>query len=149
MLEARIIEPVEEFDWVSLMVVQEKKQNGEIRICVGLWNINDVCVHDPFPTSFTDEVLDNVGGYGAYSFTDGFYGYHEIKITPENSIKMTFTMEWGCFQYTVMSFGLKNSLVIYSRVVIVAFKEFIHKSLCVPHHCASVACSANSNAWKR
>jgi len=23
---------------------------------------NDTCVHDPFPTSFTDEVLDNVGG---------------------------------------------------------------------------------------
>jgi hypothetical protein len=35
MLEAGIIEPVEESEWVSPMVVQEKKQGG-IRICVEL-----------------------------------------------------------------------------------------------------------------
>eukprot|EP00253_Pinus_taeda_P017276 PITA_17276 len=62
MLEAGIIEPMEESDWVNLMVVQDKKQKGEIRICVDLQKLNDACVHDPFPTSFTDEVLDNVGG---------------------------------------------------------------------------------------
>ena len=62
MLAAGIIEPVEESDWVSPMVVQEKKQKGEIRICVDLRKLNDACVHDPFPTPFTDEVLENVGG---------------------------------------------------------------------------------------
>ena len=63
-LEARIIELVEEYNWVSLMVVQEKKQNGEIRICVDLKKLNDAYVHDPFLTPFTDEVevLDNFGG---------------------------------------------------------------------------------------
>ena len=33
------------------------------------------------------------------------------------------------FQYTVMSFGLKNALAMFSRVVISAFKEFIYKFL--------------------
>ena len=36
MLAAGIIEPVEESEWVSPMVVQEKKTKGEIRICVDL-----------------------------------------------------------------------------------------------------------------
>ena len=44
------------------MVVQEKKQKDEIRICVDLIKMNDACVHDSFPTSFTDDVLDTVGG---------------------------------------------------------------------------------------
>ena len=44
------------------MVVQEKKQQGEIIVCVDVRNLNDTCVHDPFPTPFTDEVLENVGG---------------------------------------------------------------------------------------
>jgi hypothetical protein len=35
MLEARIIEPVEESEWIIPMVVQDKK-SGEIRICVDL-----------------------------------------------------------------------------------------------------------------
>lgn len=99
--------------------------------------------------SFTDEVLDNVGGQEAYSFTDGFSGYHQIKITPENRRKMTFTTEWSCFQYTVMPFGLKNAHAMFSRIVIAAFKEFIHKFLevyfddwtvfvLVKHHVASM-----------
>ena len=86
-------------------------------------------MHDPFPTSFTDEVLENVGRHEVYSFTDGFLGYHQIKIVPEDRSKITFTTEWGCFQYTVMPFGLKNVPAIFSRVVIAEFKEFIHKFL--------------------
>jgi hypothetical protein len=61
MLEAGIMEPVEESEWIRPMVVQDKK-SGEIRICVDLRKLNDACLHDPFPTPFTDEVLDNVGG---------------------------------------------------------------------------------------
>ena len=87
MLAAWIIEPIEESEWVSPMVVQEKKNKGEIRICVNLRKLNDACLHDPFPTPFTDEVLENVGGQEVYSFTDGFLGYHQIKVTPEDRHK--------------------------------------------------------------
>ena len=87
MLAAGIIDPVKESEWVSPMVVQEKKTKGEIRICVDLRNLNDACLHDPFPTPFTDEVLDNVEVQEVYSFTDGFLGYHQIKVTPEDRHK--------------------------------------------------------------
>jgi hypothetical protein len=72
MLEAGIIEPVEELEWIIPMVVQDKKKGRGIRICIDLRNLNDACLHDPF----TDEVLENVGGHEAYSFTNGFSGYH-------------------------------------------------------------------------
>ena len=41
----------------------------------------------------------------------------------------TFVTEWGCYQYTVMPFGLKNSPTIFSRIVVYAFKDFIHRFL--------------------
>jgi hypothetical protein len=128
MLEARIIEPVEESEWIIPMVVQDKKSR-EIRICVDLRKLNDACLHDPFPTSFTDEDLDNVGGQEVYSFTDGFLGYHHIRIAKEDRHKTTFAIEWGSFQYNVVPFGLKNAPAIVSRVVVEAFKEFLHKFL--------------------
>jgi hypothetical protein len=46
------------------MVVQDKKTRG-IKICVDMRKLNDACLHDPFPTPFTDEVLENVGGTGS------------------------------------------------------------------------------------
>jgi hypothetical protein len=76
MLEVDIIEPMEEYEWISPMVVQEKKQ-GRISIYVELRKLNDACLHDPFPTPFMDEVLENVGGQEATSkfrsFCDGYF----------------------------------------------------------------------------
>jgi hypothetical protein len=57
-------------------------------------NLIDAFLHDPFPTPFIDEVLENVGGHEAYSFTDGFLGYHQINISPEDQYKTTFSTEW-------------------------------------------------------
>jgi hypothetical protein len=71
------------------MVFQEMKQRG-ISICVDLRKLNDAFLHDPFPTPFTDEVLENVGDQEAYSFTDGFSGYHEIKIAQRKGIRLLF-----------------------------------------------------------
>ena len=42
---------------------------------------------------------------------------------------MNFVTEWGCFQYTMMPFGLKNAPAIFSRIVVVVFKDFIQTFL--------------------
>ena len=59
-LDVGIIEPVKESEQISPMVVQDKK-TCEVWICVDLRKLNDACMHDPFPTPFTDEVLEGVG----------------------------------------------------------------------------------------
>ena len=55
-----------------------------------LRKMNDTCVQDPFSTPFIYEVLENVGRQEAYSFKDGFSGYHQIKIALEDKSKMNF-----------------------------------------------------------
>jgi hypothetical protein len=102
---------------MSQMVVQNKNIRG-IMICMDLRKLNDVCLHDPFPTPFMDEVLDNVGGQEAYSFTEGFSRDHKIKIVKEDRHNTTFAAEWGSYRYIVMPFGLKNYPVLFSRVMV-------------------------------
>lgn len=93
MLTIGIIKPMEEFEWVRSMVVQERKIKGDIKTFVDLRKLNDACVQDTFPTPFTDEVLENARGQKAYSFTDGFSGYHHINIMLEDRSKITFSTE--------------------------------------------------------
>jgi hypothetical protein len=88
---------------------------------------NSSCVHDPFPTPFIDEVLEQLAGKESYSFMDGFSGYHQVRITKEDKNNTTFITEWGSFAYNVMPFGLNNALTVFSRIVIATFQEFIHK----------------------
>jgi hypothetical protein len=48
-------------------------KEGGIRICVDFKKLNDVFLHDLFPTSFIDEVLENMGGHEAYLQMDSAY----------------------------------------------------------------------------
>jgi hypothetical protein len=66
-------------------------------------------------------------GKEAYSFTDGFSRYDQVKIVEEDKNKTTFITKWGYFAYNVMPFGLKNALAVFSRIVIETFRDFIHK----------------------
>ena len=98
MLDAGIIGPNKESEWIIPIVIQDKKTTGEVRIYVDLRKLNDAFLYDPFPTPFIDEVLESVKGKEMYSFTNGFYGYHQVRIAKEDHHKMTFVIEWGCYQ---------------------------------------------------
>jgi len=110
------------------MVVQDNKI-GRICIYVDLHNLNDACVHDPFPTPFANEILENVGGREVFYFMDGFSSYHQEKIAEKDRHKKTFAQEWGLFSYIVKPSGLKNEPTIVSRMVVTSFKNFMKKFL--------------------
>ena len=78
MLNAGLIFPVEEAEWVSPIVIQNRKEKSKIRVCVDYRSLNNSYIHDPFPAPFSDEVLDNVARNESYSFTDGFSSYHQV-----------------------------------------------------------------------
>ena len=94
-------------------MIWDKKTTGEVRICVDLRKLNNACFSNQLPTPFTNEVLESLEGKEMYSFTDGFSGYHQVRTVKEDHHKMTFVTEWGCYQYTVMPFGLKNAPTIF------------------------------------
>ena len=70
------------FRWI--IVIQDKKTTGEVRICVDLRKLNDAFLHDPFPTPFIDEVLESPRGQEMYSFMDDFSSYHQVRIMKED-----------------------------------------------------------------
>ena len=127
-MEASNIEHVEESKWISPMVFQDKKTH-EIYIFVDLRKSNDVCLYNPFPAPFTNDILESVGVQEFFSFIDGFLGYQQIRIAKEGRHKTTFLTECGFFQYMVMPFSFNNAPTIFHRIIFVAFKEFIHKFL--------------------
>jgi len=129
MLSTWLIFLVDEVEWVSLIIIQDKKDIIEIRVCVDYRSLNNAYVHDPFSTLFSDEGLDNVTGNESYSFIDGFFGHHQVKNTDEDKKKTTFTMEWGSYAYHAMPFRLKDVPMVFSRTLISTFRDYIHRLL--------------------
>ncbi len=55
---------------------------------------NKATKKDPYPLQFSNEVLNIVAMYEAYSFLDGYLGYHHISITPKDKSRMAFVTNW-------------------------------------------------------
>ena len=111
-LRVRFIRPVKRVTWLSPIVIVPKK-NGQIRVCVDYRKLNAAIVTDVVPFPFTDGVLDAVAGHECYNFLDGFNGYNQIHMHPEDQEKTAFVPEWGVFLAVVMMFGLKTALATF------------------------------------
>jgi hypothetical protein len=125
LLNADFIYPISDSEWVSPLVIVPKK-NGKWRVCVDYRALNKATQKDHFPLPFIDQVLDNLAGKKFFSFLDGFSGYNQIKIAPQDQDKTTFTSPWGTFSYKVLPFGLCNAPTTFQRAVIGIFSDMVN-----------------------
>ena len=106
LLKAGFIYPFPLMEWVSNLVLVDKK-HGAIHICTNFYDLNRASPKDNFSTPFIDQILDESAGSEVFSFMDGFFGYNQIHIKPEDQHKTTFFCRWDTFAYQKMAFGLK------------------------------------------
>ena len=81
------------------------------RVCIDYRRLNQVTRKDHFPLPLIDLMLERLAGKSHYCFLDGFSGYLQIHIAPEDQEKTTFTYPFGTFAYRRMPFGLYTPLV--------------------------------------
>ncbi|KAM6551041.1 hypothetical protein CsatB_000849 [Cannabis sativa] len=66
---------------------------------------------------------------GYYYFLDGYSGYHQIAIAPEDQEKTTFTCPYGTFAFRRMPFGLCNAPATFQRCMMAIFSDLIEKCI--------------------
>ena len=112
-------------------MVPVRKKNGDIRICIDFRNLNKACLKDNFPLPTMEQILQKVAGSELMSFLDGFSGYNQVLVHPDDRLKTTFRTKWGTYAYQKMPFGLINAGATFQRAMDIAFKGLINKSVVV------------------
>ena len=90
-------------------MVPVRKKNEDIRICIDFRNLNKACQKDNFPLPPMEQILQAVAGSELMSFLDGFLGYNQVLVHPDDQLKTTFRTKWGTYAYQKMPFGLINA----------------------------------------
>ncbi|GKC54857.1 reverse transcriptase domain-containing protein, partial [Tanacetum coccineum] len=146
LLDAGLIYPISDSPWVSLVHVVPKKggmtvvtnDNNELiptrlvtgwRVCIDYQKLNDATRKDHFPLPFMDQMLERLAGNEFYCFLDGFSGYFQIPIDPQDQEKTTFTCPYGTFAYRRMPFGLCNAPGTFQRCMVAIFHDMIEKTM--------------------
>jgi hypothetical protein len=85
--------------------------------------MNRVSLKDNYPLPKMDQILQKVVGSQKISMLDGFYGYNQIMVHPDEQEKTTFTTPWGTFMYAKMTFGLMNAGENFQRDMDIEFDD--------------------------
>ncbi|GJU53614.1 reverse transcriptase domain-containing protein [Tanacetum coccineum] len=126
LLDTGIIYPIADSPWVSPTQCMPKKggiiviinENDELvptrtvtgwRVCIDYRKLNEVTTKDHFPLPFMDQMLERHVGNKYFCFLDGFFGYFQIPIDPNDQEKTTFACPFGTYAYRRMPFGLCNA----------------------------------------
>ena len=145
-LDAGIIYPISDSSWVSPVQCVPKKggvtvvanDNNELiptrtvtgwRVCVDYRKLNAATRKDHFPLPFIDQMLDRLAGKEFYCFLDGYSGYNQIAVAPEDQGKTTFTCPYGTFAFRRMPFGLCNAPATFQRCMMAIFTDMVEKTL--------------------
>jgi hypothetical protein len=120
LLDAQIIVPLRYSEWVANLVSMRKK-SGEIKLCVDFRNLNRSSNKDNYPLPNMEHILQRVTGASRISMIDGFSGYNQRSVMPEDREKKAFTTPWGTFMYAKIPFGLMNAGETFQRAMDIAF----------------------------
>ncbi|KAL5550681.1 hypothetical protein UlMin_000857 [Ulmus minor] len=99
------------------------------RVCIDYRKLNAVTRKDHFSLPFIDQMLERLAGHAYYCFLDGYSGYNQIPIAPEDQEKTTFTCPFGTFAYQRMPFGLCNAPGTFQRCMMSIFSDMVERFL--------------------
>eukprot|EP00253_Pinus_taeda_P034680 PITA_34680 len=79
LFKASIIVPIRFSDWISNLVLVQKKTR-EIILCIDFRNLNKVSLKDNYPLPKMDHILQRVVGASRMSLLDGYSTYNQILV---------------------------------------------------------------------
>ncbi|CAN6688928.1 unnamed protein product [Malus baccata var. baccata] len=143
-LDVGVIYPISDSKWVSPIQVVPKKtgitvvknEDNELvptrqttgwRVCTDYRKLNSSTRKDHFPSPFIDQMIERLTCHSHYCFLDGYLGYNQIAIAPEDQEKTTFTCSYGTFAYRRMPFGLCNAPATFQRCMISIFSDMVER----------------------
>jgi hypothetical protein len=126
LIEAKFIRQCRYAKWIS-NVVPVYKKNEKLRVCIDFRNLNKATPMDGYPMPIADLLVDAATGHRIISFMDGNAGYNQIFMAEEDISKTAFRCPGHVrlFEWTVMTFGLKNASATYQRAMNFIFHKYI------------------------
>ncbi|KAL1559872.1 hypothetical protein AAHA92_10166 [Salvia divinorum] len=95
------------------------------RMCIDYRKLNAATKKDHFPLPFIDQMLERLAGKQYFSFLDGYSGYFQIYVDPEDQEKTTFTCPFGTYAYRRMPFGLCNAPGTFQHCMMSIFSDLL------------------------
>ena len=94
-------------------------------MCIDFKKLNKETRKDHYPLPFIDQTLERLANNTHFCYLDGYSGFSQIVVHPDDQLKTTFTCPFGLYAYRRMPFGLCNAPASFQRCMAAIFADFI------------------------
>ena len=102
-------------DWVSALVVTEKRESGAVRVCLDPAALNKALKRSDYPLPTMDNVLRRLSKAKIFSACNVRHGYWHVKLDEASSLLTTFITHNGRYKWKRMPFGIKPASEIFQQ----------------------------------
>jgi hypothetical protein len=108
-----------------------KKKDGTLRLCTDFRQLNKVTVKNKYPLPRIDDLFEQLKDAKIFSKIDLRSRYHQVRIKDEDISKTAFSIRYGHYEFTVVSFGLSNTPVVFMCLMNGVFRDDLDKFVIV------------------
>ena len=112
-------------------VLFSKKRDKTLWLCIDYRQLNRATIKNRYPLSRIDDLFDQLRGARVYSKIDLCTSNHQLRVREADIPKMTFRMQYGHFEFTVMSFKLTNTPVAFMDLMHRVFQPYLDRFVVV------------------
>ena len=94
-------------------------------MCIDFRKLNKETRKDHYPLPFIDQTLERLSNHTHFCYLDGYSGFSQIAVHPDDQLKTTFISPFGLHAYRHMRFGLCNAPATFQRCMTAIFAYFI------------------------
>lgn len=104
-----------------------RKSDGTWRPCGDYRSLNAKTIPDKYPVRRIQDFASNLFGKTVFTTIDLRKAYHQIPLNPADIEKTAIITPFGLFEFTVMTFGLRNAAQTFQRFIDTVFRglEFV------------------------
>ncbi|GBN10193.1 Transposon Ty3-I Gag-Pol polyprotein [Araneus ventricosus] len=96
------------------MVIVPRNQ-GDIRICVDLSEMNKNIQRESYPMTSVDYTLTEFNSAKIFSVIDAYSGFWQIMLHPESSVLTTFITPYDLFKFQLLLFGISSAPEVFQK----------------------------------